>query len=215
MILLAQRYSDPRREHEFARVEFLNRSCSEIDHIEHVDGNERRWSWGDLYGLACEKFHGKLVVIANSDIAFDLASGLRCKEGHLVALTRWDDESGPRFVGHQCDERWFSGSQDAWAFVAGSLPRPDIDIPMGWVGMDQLVVGWAVRHGVPVSDPCLSVRTRHIHADNRREDRHVAYGYYGYPQATTLEGVTGNVICHQWPSSQGGAEYDWEFRCQR
>jgi hypothetical protein len=84
MILVTQKYRDPSRDKEFARCERLNESASVIDHIEAVDGESRRWTFGDLYGLCCEKFSGKLCVIANSDIAFD---GWKMTLGHGSSAT--------------------------------------------------------------------------------------------------------------------------------
>jgi hypothetical protein len=209
MILVTQKYRDPSRDKEFARCERLNESASVIDHIEAVDGESRRWTFGDLYGLCCEKFSGKLCVIANSDIAFDATYGVKCPPGQLMALTRWEDDSGPRFIGHQYGDQFFSGSQDSWAFIPGTLPRPDVDIPMGWVACDQVIAGWACRNGVRVTNPSLTVRTRHIHASLDRPDRPSVHGYYGYPQITTLDGCTGLVLCHHWPNANGKHEYEW------
>lgn len=219
MILVSQWYdpgSDKRRK-ELKWCRSLNESSSLFDSVEYVDGQSRRWTFGELVTHCAEKYHGKPCVIANTDIVMDQAFGLRwfCKENRLVALTRWESHSGPRFVGHQHEDRFYSGSQDAWAFIAGSLPAVDVEIPMGVVSCDNAIVGWAVRSGVEVINPAMSVKTLHVHADKWRPERHMILGYYGYPELTTAS-TTGAVLCHQWPTEDGRYDYEWELRsCPR
>ena len=211
VILINQQYHDPSREKELARCRWLNENAEIIDKIETVDGSERRWTFGELYSLCCQKHHGRLCVIANSDIAFDVTRGLRSAvhPTRLTCLTRWEDDSGPRFIGHQFDDAFFSGSQDAWAFVAGTVPIDDIAVPMGTVGCDQVIAGAAASKGIRVSNPSLTIRTRHVHATKERPDRPSVTGLYGYPHLTTLEGITNRVVGHLWPNSNGEYKYDW------
>lgn len=216
LILVTQQYTDPLREKEFARCRFLNESAAEVEQIEIVDGDRHRWTWGELYSLCCEKFSGKLCVIANSDIAFDATRGLHaaCRPRTIVSLNRWEDDSGPRFLGHTSKEgMFFSGTQDAWAFIAGTVPKMECEIPLGVVACDQAVAGWAASSGVRITCPSLTIRTRHIHSSLERPQRPTLYGYFGYPHLTTLDGSTGNILCHHWPSKSGEFSYEWE-RCR-
>lgn len=215
MILVSQWY-DPgseKRRKELQWCRSLNESSSLFDVVDYVDGQSRRWTFGELVSHCVEKYHGKPCVIANTDIAMDGSYGLRsfCKENRLVALTRWESPSGPRFIGQQFDDRFYSGSQDSWAFIAGSLPLVDVEIPMGVVACDNVIAGWAARSGVEVINPAMSVKTMHFHADKDRPERHAISGYYGYPELTTAS-TTGSVLCHQWPTADGRFEYQWELR---
>lgn len=213
MILVSQWYdpgAEERRE-ELKKARSLNESSSLFDTVEYLDGESRRWSFGEMVSYCNEKYHGKQCVIANTDIALHSSYGLSSflKPNRLVALTRWESLSGPRFIGHQAGDRYFSGSQDTWAFVAGTLPRVDIDIPMGVVACDNVIVGWAVRNGVEVVNPAISLRTMHVHADASRPERHSVFGFYAYPELTS-ESTTGAYMSHHWPSKDGRFEIVWE-----
>lgn len=213
MILVTQGYdpgTDDRRR-ELARCRRLNESSPLLDEVEYLDGINRVLTFGELVSHCSDKHRGKPCVIANTDIAFHESYGLRSfvKEGRLVSLTRWDSPSGPRFIGHQHEDAYFSGSQDCWAFIAGDLPDVDLEIPMGTVGCDNVIAGWAASSGVQVVNPALCVRTFHIHRDVDRPDRPVLAGFYAYPQITAAS-VTSAVLCHHWPSRDGKLEIVWE-----
>lgn len=215
MILVSQWYTpgEEQRRKELQRCRSLNEASGLFDVVEYLDGDSRRWSFGELVNHCNEKYAGKSCVIANTDIALDSSYGLRsfCKENRLVALTRWENPTGPRFIGHQGGDRYFSGSQDSWAFIAGSMPPVDIDIPMGVVACDNVIVGWAVRNGVEVVNPAISVRTMHHHEDKSRPERHSVFGYYGYPELTAST-TTGSVLCHHWPTLDGRYEMEMEIK---
>lgn len=157
----------------------------------------KRKSFADFFRLAAERFAGEVCVVANADIAFDdslreaaalLGSSPRPL---LVALSRWDDPSGPSMEGRVDPARWrfYSHSQDTWMFVAGGLPPFDAGFTLGIPACESRLAHEAFRAGVGVFNPALSVRTWHHHASGTRTwKRADAYrGPLYFPWLTTLE----------------------------
>lgn len=196
MILIQQRYrsSNPARQGELDRVREINRSVSAFSELVDLDGDARRCTFADLFELAVRRFPGHSVVIANSDIAFDdsitAVSGVLAP-GKLVALTRWDDTAAPSMEGRVDDRCWrlYSQSQDAWIFLAGTLPAFRSDFQLGVPRCENRLAYEAAAAGVVVVDPALSIRTMHHHATNVRSwKRGDAYGGpLLFPRLTTLE----------------------------
>jgi hypothetical protein len=216
MILVSQSYtaSSNERNSELQRCRLHNEESGFFDRVEYLDGTQSRLSFNELFAHCVSKYRGQWCVIANSDITFNstayMLSGL-AKKGRLVALTRWEEFCGPRFVGFASEGNFYSGSQDSWAFLAGSIPEPDIDIPIGVIGCDQLIAGWAALAGVEVINPGLSIKTSHVHSvDDRPPERPALRGFFGYPHLTTMN-TTGDVLCHSWPRKDGAWEFDWQL----
>jgi hypothetical protein len=201
MILLLQSYStgNEARDAEIARCGKENEESGVFDRIATVDGDKERWTLGGLMDVCHKAFPGEVCVVANSDIIFDASCGQAAsllEKCSLLALTRWESPKTPRMLGHYENETFFSGTQDSWFFVGDSIPSIDIEIPMGHVGCDNVLVGWAVSNGVRIADPALSLKTFHVHADESRPERPSVFGYYGYPELTTSE-LSPYVLCHQ------------------
>ena len=109
----------------------------------------------------------------------------------LVALSRWDDPSGPSMEGRIDPTRWrfYSHSQDTWLFVAGGLPAFEAGFTLGIPACESRLAHEAFRAGVGVLNPALSVRTWHHHASGTRTWK-LADAYRGplyFPRLTTLE----------------------------
>lgn len=200
MILLVQKYS-PECQTRRGEIEKCLKNNSEsglFSSVATIDGDEKRITLGEMFDACHSRFQGELCVVANSDIIFDETIRLaeKCLRGcAMLALTRWEGESSPNMLGHYENARFFSGSQDSWAFYGGSIPRVDVEIPMGHVGCDNAIVGWAVKKGVRVANPAIDIRTFHVHSDGGRPERPSVYGYYGYPELTTLS-ISDYVLCH-------------------
>jgi len=199
VILVTQKYTSPHpaRQKELDSCLEANKSSPLFSRILLLDGDTERWTLGKMFDICHEQFPGEACVVANSDIIFDEScrGAERLLEScHLLALTRWENASSPRMIGHLHGDRFYSGSQDSWFFRAGKIPKIDIDIPMGHIGCDNVLVGWAVKKGVRVADPAMSLKTYHIHADESRPKRPGVYGYYGYPELTTST-LSSLVLC--------------------
>ena len=172
MILIQQHYvsPDPARQAELERAAELNRICPLFEEIELVEGGARRWTFTDLFQLAASRFSGHVCVIANSDISFDasleVAGQLVDKPATLLALTRWDDDTAPSMEGRIDTATWrfFSQSQDAWVFRAGSLPAFDADFQLGIPRCENRLAFEAARAGIVIRNPALSITARHHHA---------------------------------------------------
>lgn len=203
MILIQQRYASPHpeRQAELERVCELNAAVGVFEEIVRVEGADKRWTFADVFQLARERFRGRLCVVANSDIAFDesirLASPL-ADEGRLVALTRWDDASGPSMEGRTAGDQWhfFSHSQDAWLFKSGGLPPFEAGFQFGIPGCESRLAYEAAAAGVVVIDPALTVRCHHHHASAVRS-WHRRDSYRGpmlFPRLTTTERVDPEAV---------------------
>lgn len=221
MILLQQYYrsADPARQAELDRARERNQESGLFSEIIAVDGALRRWTFADLLSLAVERFPGQVCVIANSDISFDesLAPLKSWLEPHmLVALTRWDDGAAPWMEGRVDPRTWrfYSQSQDTWAFIGASLPTFHADFALGVPRCENRFAYEAATAGVAVLNPALSIRTWHHHATNvrswKRGDHYEGPLYF--PRLTTLESrvAEGFVLDRagwrkrEWIASLGG-----------
>jgi hypothetical protein len=200
MILIHEHYTspDPARAAELEDVRRRNAAAGVFERIEPVaDG--RRHTFAELFALAAARFPGAVCVVANADISFDASlhgaeAMLRGSAGPLlVALTRWDDASGPSMEGRVDSTTWkfFSHSQDAWLFVAGDLPSFEAGFMLGNPACENRLAYEAVTAGVGVVDPALSVRIWHHHASAVRswKPRDAYRGPCYFPRLTTLEGA--------------------------
>lgn len=220
MILLYQWYQtdDEYRNLELDAVRRANWLSGVFHTIECVDGQSKKWSYGEMLSLAAEKYRGQVCVLANTDIVFnDTCSPLRhvVKPNRIVALTRWENDSTPNMLGHLIEVgdsegecKFLSGTQDAWAFIAGEVPEVSLDIPMGTKGCDQVFLGWAIKTGCEVLCPSLDIRIRHVHSKpNSYEGVGSLPGFYAYPEITTLSGGVGLVLVHDFPGDGSDAEF--------
>jgi hypothetical protein len=197
-ILFHECYSspDPARAAELTQVRDRNAAAGVFEEIVPV-AEEGRRSFADLFSLAARRFPGRVCVVANADIAFDAsltaATDLfgRFKRPLLVALTRWDDPSGPSMEGRVDPGRWrfYSQSQDAWVFRAGELPAFEAGFTLGIPACENRLAYEAYRAGIAVVNPALSIRSWHHHASGTRSWR-LAEAYRGplfFPRLTTVE----------------------------
>ena len=197
MILIQQSYTsaDPRRAAELRHVRETNAAAAAFEHVEFVDPGERRLSFADLFGLAGDRFPGTTCVVANSDIAFDASIGLAetilAEAGGpmLVAISRWDDDTSVSMEGRVDPADWtfYSHSQDAWVFTAGSLPPFEGGFRLGMPACENRLAYEAAAAGIAVVNPALSIRLRHHHASAVRtwSDRDTYGGPLLFPRLTT------------------------------
>lgn len=200
MILLVQRYTVEceRRAAELRRCLEENEASGVFEKIDVIDGDEKRMTFREMFALAGERHPGQKCVVANSDISFrhiscSVVLHKAISENWLVALTRWHDDATPWMVGLHIGNRWYSGTQDAWGFVAGSF-APFGDFPMGEPGCDCRLTAAAVNAGVPVWNPALTIRTMHVHEELNNTTRPSPPGDYGYVELTTVESFGGVAV---------------------
>jgi hypothetical protein len=206
VILLSQWYEpeSPSRRAELLRVRESNENSGLFSRAIYVDGEAKRWTYGEFLEFAAKEAPGETVALANTDIEFNETIHLldSCPPKRVFALTRWESPSSPRMLGHFAGERFFSGSQDVWVFQAGGVPVPpaSASIPLGHVGCENAFLGSMGHAGCEIFNPAIDVRVMHIHADPPEEDRPSVQGWFAYPELTALIG-TGLVLCHFWPGS--------------
>jgi hypothetical protein len=209
MILISQWYDPdaPERAAELTSARITNQSLGVFEHCHYVDGRTRRWTYGDLIGVADREYPGEVCVIANTDIAFDATARLipaMLRPKMVLAMARWEANGSLNMLGHCCQvndsgsQSWlFSGTQDSWAFTAGTLPELSSDTAMGVPGCDQVFLAKLVSAGCWVISPSIDIRTRHFHRNlNRYSDQPRACGEYVYPKLTTACDLSGYVMKH-------------------
>lgn len=195
MILLRQTYRSPDavRQAELDAVRAANAAVKAFSAVVELDGAAKRWTFADVFGLAAERFAGQVCVLANSDIAFDVSisrAAPLAERGWLVSLSRWDDDSAPSMEGRVAGSAWhfFSHSQDAWVFQAGSLPAFEAEFQLGIPQCESRLAYEAAAAGLVVVNPALSIVCRHHHASAVRSWRR-RDGYRGpllFPRLTTV-----------------------------
>jgi hypothetical protein len=233
MILVSQHYTtgDPVRDDELRRAKLLNESCGLFEKCDYLDGDGGQLTFNELFEHCGARYPGEKCVVANSDIAFHEAVGLedQIQSGKFVTLTRWEDSTGPNLIGHTFPHgkvtkrpdhfRWrlFSGCQDSWCFIGGEQPCLPMKAPTGITGVDQIIAASAAMAGLFVFNPCLSIRTYHLHESMARGDRSaVCRGLYGYPEVCTSSNPQGWMAFHLWEGSSSVNSIKWTFgQCQQ
>lgn len=194
--------SDPKRLAELNATYEANMALGVFDEILPLNAHRDRVRYGTAFRVAAQRFPGQVCLLANADIQFDHTARMipgAVHSGRLMALTRWEDSSAPRMIGHLKGGRFYSGSQDVWGWIGGEFVGIGDAIPLGHIGCDQAICGEILKAGGAVVDPALSIRTYHNHAESTRgADEQSVVGTYAYPELTTMA-VTGRVVSHKWP----------------
>jgi hypothetical protein len=205
VILMVERYepADPARLAEIEATQLANGELGVFEELAPLKA-EGRLCYGHAFRLAAERWPGRVCVLANADIQFDETARLLpfvVRPKTLVTLTRWENDSTPRMLGHLRDGRFYSGTQDVWAFIGGQLVGVGDHVPLGYIGCDQAIVGEAMKAGYTIVNPAFSIKTKHNHAGGERgPDEESVVGTYAYPELTTIN-VTGNLVHHEWPQA--------------
>lgn len=204
MILMVEHYvpSDPKRLDEINATFEANMALGVFAEIMPLSNGDERLQYAHAFRLAAEKHPGQVCVLANADIQFDYTARLIpgvVRSKRLVTLTRWESNASPRMIGQYRNERFYSGSQDVWAWIGGELVGVGDGIPLGYIGCDQAICGAAMNADYEVVNPALSIKTMHNHEGGERgPDELSVVGTYAYPELTTMA-VTGRLVHHEWP----------------
>lgn len=176
MILIQQRYrsANEQRQAELDEALSINRSLTVFEGIRGIECGTQRLTFADLFRHAAEHWKGKICVIANSDISFDMSltqvTGI-IAPNKLIALSRWNNVTAPVMGGYvdpHDDGAVYSHSQDAWIFIGGSLPAFRADFQLGILACETRMAYEAASAGTIVVNPALSIRARHHHDTNVR-----------------------------------------------
>jgi hypothetical protein len=154
------------------KIYLLNDSIYQIDFIDNsdnkivqivVDGdNKMRLGFDYVIDFANSNLQNKKCIISNSDIYFDETLGLLDKydfAGKFFGLTRYDDGKIIKKI----------DSQDCWIFQ--SPLKTDIskcNFKFGHPGCDNRFAHLIKESGYNVINPCLSIKSHHLHSSNYR-----------------------------------------------
>ncbi len=118
-----------------------------------------------FFDYANEHLAGNFVIVSNADVYFDPNTPVnRIREiqpNCLWALSRYKQPSETAGAGAEVPQGGWSGSYDSYIFHA-PLKKFKADFLIGVSGSDSYLVQKAVEASVRVSNPCLSLITRHV-----------------------------------------------------
>lgn len=128
----------------------------------------RRATYKDFFTVALHKYPKEIIVMANADIWLDQTVSLLNDvwyDNLLIALSRTDPMGSADI------------SQDVWSFKTPIKNFP-CDWWLGRPGCENRLVNEAVKAGIRVANPCLSVKAHHVHASQVRNysDKDRIYG---------------------------------------
>lgn len=118
---------------------------------------------------------GDISICLNADMYLDGSVELLRKHAkmlaerrHFLALSRYNHD-GKRFVLNS-NPHW---TQDTWVVVRGDQPFPsallqETRFELGHPGCDNKIAYVMHSYGFTVSNPCLQIRTIHLHSDEGR-----------------------------------------------
>ena len=150
----------------------LNDSIYQLDFIENYenkiiqvvvdDNNKERLSFDYTFTFANTNLYGEKCIISNSDIYFDSTLELLKDynfKNKCLALTRYDDG---KLI-------FKSNSQDSWFFQSPmSIDPNNFNFKFGHPGCDNRIAQIVKDFGYNISNPCLTIKTHHLHASGIR-----------------------------------------------
>lgn len=150
-----------------------------------------KMTYATLLESANHKYKNTICVIANSDILFDETIYL-CEEfledNMIMSLTRYNNHNiEEQGIFHGID--FYSYSQDAWIFKAGTLAEFKADFMLGTPKCENRFLLEAIMNGVKIVNPSIDIKIHHNHKSNiRRWQEKDAYtGSLCFPKVTTLK----------------------------
>jgi hypothetical protein len=153
---------------ETSFLEKLNEYSEEIIFI------DKRPTFHEIFDFVNESYPNRVVVIANADIYFD--STLNCLDylnlnNTFLGLTRWNVDNTGNLESHphyntQGMPAYFS--QDTWIFKTPIRNFDELNIELGTYHCDGYIAYLAYKNGLKIANPCLSIKSHHLHNSNLR-----------------------------------------------
>lgn len=185
------RSSDMDRRSEIKETLRKNCECSQIDRIILMTEEDYSKDWKKIpgsdkitqiiihkrltYAHFLQFVHdevpaGIYAILANADIYFDSTLLELWKldlKDKALALLRWDVKDEPVLFGPRAD------SQDSWIMLSDSIkertwPYATFDFQLGQAGCDNAFAAHLLRNRFSIFNPCLSIKTYHLHQSNVR-----------------------------------------------
>ena len=164
----------------------------ESSHVVVVQIKDKRPTFGQLFSLMADySTEDDINIFCNSDIVFDdtLSHLYKLKQEEFICLARWNVTGAYRapFSSSVLQVKSF-GSHDTW--ICKGKPRErlfSLDFTPGVLGCDISLAHHAEEAGYRTFNPCLLLKSYHIHRSNMR--------YYG---RTKVPGPYKNVLPCFW-----------------
>jgi len=150
------------------------------------DRNSSRLSFGEAFALAGWYLPGRTVIITNLDIYFDPSLAELRRDRFLshttsYFLSRYEPNGAALSLGTQCKMGNYLGSHDSFIIVPpipSHLVKETMDLRLGTPGVENRLIHEFRRAGLCVYNPCLSIRSWHLHGSAVRT--------LGLPLANTM-----------------------------
>jgi len=116
---------------------------------------------------------GKICVLSNSDIYFDKSLSKidsTTISNNVYALLRYDESEDGQFIKLYSKEgKPRSDSQDCWIFKSPlKVDTKLLNFEFGTLGCDNVFANIIYNSGIYISNPCLQIRSIHVHSSNFR-----------------------------------------------
>jgi hypothetical protein len=130
--------------------------------------NNKRMNFHDIFKYSNSVENDDINIVCNLDIFFD-DSLSKLKEHSLdntfLALSRWNIDVKTK----QANLFNVNCSQDTWIWKGKiDLDKIIVDYFLGQVGCDNAICGEFHNNGYLVINPCLDIKTYHLHQDTSR-----------------------------------------------
>jgi len=143
-------------------LNFINDLNNKITQIVVDDENKERLGFDYAFGYVNNSLSGEKCIISNSDIYFDSTLELLKEydfESKCLALTRYDDNK----------LKFKSNSQDSWIFQSPiNIDLSNLNFKFGHPGCDSRINQIIKDSGYHIINPCLSIKTHHLHSSGIR-----------------------------------------------
>lgn len=118
------------------------------------------------------EFIGKYCILSNSDIYFDETLENINKQyitNNVFALLRYDESEDGSLSLYSENNKPRVNSQDCWIFKSPlKVDIKRLDFEFGTLGCDNVFANVVYTSGIYISNPCLDIKTIHVHLSNFR-----------------------------------------------
>jgi len=125
------------------------------------------------------RLQGKICILSNSDIYFDKTLGKidsTTISNNVYALLRYDETENQNQNGdgqlielYSKEGKPRTDSQDCWIFKSPlKVETKLLNFEFGTLGCDNVFANIIYNSGIYISNPCLQIRSIHVHSSNFR-----------------------------------------------
>ena len=158
---------------------------------------------------SCDDCLGKICVLSNSDIYFDETLDKidnTTISNNVYALLRYDESKNQNGDGepielYKKEGNPRSDSQDCWIFKSPlKVDTKFLNFEFGTLGCDNVFANIIYNSGIYISNPCLDIRSIHVHCSNFRtyDDSTRLWGAYCKLEPCKLREMPQPFFTDQW-----------------